>query len=373
MMRKITSNIRFAIRVSSVIVLAIILSGGAIWSTVHAAALTAKSDTMSNLNDSGAGDEKSDHAIQFVTPTGVASGETIVLTLPADFDGENDADGALDFSDVDLLEDTDPDGICDGSAETLVADSATSSEWNAVFSGTENRILTLTSGGASAIIAAGSEVCLQIGENATGGATNSQYINPTTTGSKTITLSVGDGADTGDILVNILDDSQVAVTAVVDESLTFTISANSVEFGTLTAADDFFANDSGGSATEVEAHTIVVGTNAASGYAMTINGVTLTSGANTIDAIGSSNTASTPGTEQFGLRIDESGGIGAVSAPYADAGFALDTAAFPDTIATASGPSANTTYSVRYVANITSDTPAGAYASTLTYIATANF
>src|SRR3989344_5839422 len=119
----------------------------------RAAALTSKSDTMSNLNDSGAGDVKSDHAIQFATPTGVSSGQTIVITLPSDFDGSNDAQGALDFNDVDLAEDTTPDAVCDGTDETLVASGATASQWNAVFSGTENRILTFTSGGTSATIA----------------------------------------------------------------------------------------------------------------------------------------------------------------------------------------------------------------------------
>jgi hypothetical protein len=106
---------------------------------------------------------------------------------------------------------------------------------------------------------------------------------------------------------------------------------------------------------------------------MTVNGATLTSGANTITAIGSSNTASSAGTEQFGLRMSASGGSGTVSVPYAASGFAFDTAAFPDQVASASGSSANTTYSVRYLGNITAQTEAGAYTATLTYVATANF
>src|SRR3989344_2170322 len=145
----------------------------------NAAALTSKSDAMSRLEVSVADSPLSDHAIQFTTPTGVASTQTIVITFPSDFDGSNDGQGALDFSDVDLLEDTTPDAVCDGTAETLVTSGPTSSEWSAVFSGTENRVLTFTSGGASAIIAAASQVCVKIGENATGGAANSQYINPT--------------------------------------------------------------------------------------------------------------------------------------------------------------------------------------------------
>ena len=106
---------------------------------------------------------------------------------------------------------------------------------------------------------------------------------------------------------------------------------------------------------------------------MTVGGSTLTSGANTITAIGASNTSSSVGTEQFGLRMTAAGGSGTVSAPYAAAGFAFDSGAFPDAIATASGASANTTYSARYIANITASTEAGSYTGAVTYVATANF
>lgn len=340
----------------------------------HAAALTNKVDTMSRLRDSSTGDVLSDHAIQFRTPTGVASTQTIVVTFPSDFDGSSDPQGALDFNDVDLFEDTTPDGVCDGTAETLVASGASSSQWNAVFSATENRTLTFTSGGASATIAAASEVCIMIGENATGGSGNSQYANPTTAGTKTITLTAGP-SDSGELLVSIETDDRVVVSAVVDEALSFSISDSTIGFGTLDSADDRFATgDGNGSSTDsAAAHTIIAGTNAANGYAITVNGSTLTSGANTITAIGASNTASATGTEQFGIRADASGGSGAVSAPYAASGFALDTAAFPDQIAAASGASADTTYSLRYLANITSATEAGSYTATLTYIGTANF
>lgn len=363
-------------KISILVLLATIFSLNNFWyvPVVQAAALTSKKDTMSRLILSSPSDVKSNHAIEFTTPTGVASTQTIVVTFPSDFDGSNDGDGALDFNDVDLSEDTTPDSTCDGTAETLVASAPSASQWSAVFSGTENRTLTFTSGGASAIIAAASQVCILIGENATGGSGNSQYINPTTTGSKTITLSVGSGADTGDIVVNILTDDQVAVTATVDESLTFSISDPSIGFGTLTSADDFFATgDTNGSATETEAHTIIVGTNATNGYTLTVNGATLTAGTPTITAIGATNTASSAGTEQFGLRATASGGSGTVSAPYAAAGFAFDTAAFPDEIAAATGASANTTYSLRYLGNISSNTEAGSYSATLTYVASANF
>lgn len=324
--------------------------------TAHAAALTSKSDVMSSQKVS----TLSSHVIKFTTPTGAADNtDTIIITFPADFNFTSKTIGTVTFTH----------GATTGaeSTETL-ATSPSATAWGAVFSGTQNRILTLTAptdGVGTAAVAASDKVII------TYDSTNST--NPSSATSYTISIS-GTFGDTGDIVVNILTDDQVAVSATVDESLTFTISDNSIGFGTLTAADDFFATgDTNGSATETEAHTLVVGTNAANGYTMTVNGATLTSGANTITAIGSSNTASSAGTEQFGLRMTASGGSGAVTAPYAAAGFALDTAAFPDQVASASGTSANTTYSVRYVGNITASTEAGAYTSTLTYVATANF
>lgn len=158
------------------------------------------------------------------------------------------------------------------------------------------------------------------------------------------------------------------------QTLTFSISDNSVEFGTLASGDDFFADTSGGNATEVEAHTITASTNASDGYIITLNGTTLTSGEDTISAIGSTNTASNPGTEQFGLRMTASGGDGTVSAPYADSGFAFDINNFPDEVASdANGDDVATTYSVRYLGNISADTSAGSYSAVLTYIITAGF
>ena len=158
-------------------------------------------------------------------------------------------------------------------------------------------------------------------------------------------------------------------------TLTFSISDNTIGFGTLDSGNARFANGAGtGSGTEVEAHTLTASTNATNGYTITVNGSTLTSGSDTVTAIGSSNTASSPGTEQFGLRMTATGGNGAVSAPYAAAGFALDTAAFPDQIASdPDGDDVSTTYSVRYLANITAQTEAGSYISTLTYIVTGTF
>ena len=161
------------------------------------------------------------------------------------------------------------------------------------------------------------------------------------------------------------------------QTLTFSISANTIAFGTLNSAAARFANTTTGSASEVEAHTLSVSTNAASGYTVTIKGATLThtNPVFTITAIGGTNTASSPGSEQFGLRMTATGGIGTVTSPYAASGFAYaGTAATPSQIASAtSGDGVTTTYSARYLANIANTTEAGSYSATLTYVATGNF
>lgn len=345
----------------------------------QAAALTSKSDAMSRLEVSVADSPKSDHAIQLTTPTGVASAQTIVITFPADFDGANDSQGALDFNDVDLFEDTTPDAVCDGTAETLVASAPATTEWSAVFSGTEGRTLTFTSGGASAIIAAASQVCVKIGENATGGAANSQYINPSTIGSKTITLSVGSGADTGDIVVNIITDDSVAVSGTVAETMTFTIGDISIGFGTLTSANARFASgDGNGTAgpTSASAHTMTMATNAASGYNINYNGATLASGGNTITvATITGDEDGVPASEQFAIGFTTNGNATIVSAynqvtPTFNYSFVASTETL---IISETVPTATETFSAFYLANITGATEAGSYTTAITYTATANF
>jgi hypothetical protein len=326
------------------------------FTVAEAASITSASDTMSSLTVSAT----STHTIRFTTPTGANNNtDTIIITFPSDFNFTSKTIGTVTFTH----------GASTGleSTETLAAaPSATS--WGAVFSGAQNRILTLTApsdGTGAAVLAPNDKVIITYD--------SSNSINPSTPGSYVTTIS-GTFGDSGDITVNILTSNQVDITATVPQSLTFSISDTSISFGSLTAvAARYASGTASGDTSEVEAHNVIVGTNAANGYTMTVGGSTLTSGANTITAIGAANTASSVGTEQFGLRMTASGGSGTVSAPYAASGFAFDSGAFPDTIATASGASANTTYSARYIANITASTEAGSYTGSVTYVATANF
>lgn len=160
-------------------------------------------------------------------------------------------------------------------------------------------------------------------------------------------------------------------------SLTFAIDDTTIGFGTLSSSAATYANGNRtGSATEVEAHKITVLTNATSGYVVTIDApgsLKMVGDTPTITYIGGTNTASSPGTEQFGMRMTVSSGNGTVSAPYAASGFAYDLSNFPDEIATGAGDSTSDIFSVRYLANIATTTESGDYRSIITYIATGTF
>lgn len=326
--------------------------------TLVAASLTGLSNTQSSLKVSNT----SSHVIKFTTPSGTATSTgTITITFPSDFNFTSKTIGTVTFTH----------GASTGleSTETLAA-APSASAWGAVFSGTQNRILTLTAptdGIGSAVLAAGDKVIITY--------SSANSINPTTATTTGSVISIGGTfGDLGTITTNVLTDDQVLITATVPQTLTFTISDNSIGFGTLlSSAARYATGDTLGTTTEAEAHNLTVGTNAQNGYTLTATGTTLTYGSSTITAIGAANTASSAGTEQFGLRFTATGGSGAVTAPYAAAGFAFDTAAFPSQVASASGSTVTTTYSARYLANIASNTEAGIYSSTITYIATANF
>lgn len=163
---------------------------------------------------------------------------------------------------------------------------------------------------------------------------------------------------------------QITVTASVDETLSFTLSSATVALGTLTAS-------STGSGTS----TMSASTNAGTGYVITVNGSTLTSGADTITAL-NAQTASSQGTEQFGINLRDNatpnvgsdvsgGGSGAVAANYNTA----DQYRFVsgDTVASAAAATLSNTYTVSYISNISATTEPGSYSTALTYIMSATF
>ena len=169
--------------------------------------------------------------------------------------------------------------------------------------------------------------------------------------------------------------NKICGTANGTQSLVFSISDNTIGFGNLlSVATRYATGDTLGSGTDTtDAHTLSAGTNTTGGYYITLQGTTLTSGADTITALGGTATASSIGSKQFGLRLVLNSGTGTTSSPYNTANWAFDTATFPDTIASGSGDNSTSIFGMRYVGNISASTPPGSYSSVLTYVMTAGF
>jgi len=161
------------------------------------------------------------------------------------------------------------------------------------------------------------------------------------------------------------------------QSLTFSISQNSVSFGNLSAGAASYATTTGSNGSDTIAHTLTVATNAVNGYNLTVQGATLTSlqnPAKTIAAITGSPAASSVGTPQFGLYATSTSGTVITNyAGLANKFYYGATGTTADTLATNAAATAGDTYNVHYLANIGTATPAGSYATSLVYVATANF
>jgi len=174
---------------------------------------------------------------------------------------------------------------------------------------------------------------------------------------------------------------QVTVNANVDETLTFTLA---------TASINLSPNPLTSSTTGSGVSTMTAATNAANGYTISYSGNTLTSGTSTLTAMagGASQTGNGTGNSQFGINLmlnttpavgaNVTTGTGAIGVAKSGSGYETANsfkfvAGSAQDIATASGPSNPNTFTTSYIANIASTTPAGAYTSTLTYVATANF
>ena len=331
--------------------------------TAMAASLTDLSDNMSRLEEN----TLSNHDIRFVTPSGV---QTSGITIRLELDGFSL--GTFNFANVDLAYSASGDCVAFGTpVELTLAASAGAGTWG-VAQGSPYITFTSPTDATTDEIPDGACVQVQFGTNATGPGTN--WITNGTAATDHNIIIDGTFGDTGTINIDVIADDQVLITATVGPSITFTISDNTIGFGPLNSgAARYATGDTNGDNSVVDAHSLTAQTNATSGYVIYVFGPTLTSGGDTINAIGGSNTASAAGTEQFGVRYDASGGSGTVTAPYAAAGFAYDGISAQDQIASSTVASATTTYDAQYIANIATGTEAGLYSTSLTYTATATF
>ncbi|MFC1651781.1 hypothetical protein ACFL24_01330 [Patescibacteria group bacterium] len=325
--------------------------------TADAAALTALSDTMSRLEKS----IDSNHTIRFTTPTGVDDASaTITVTMPAGF-----TIGSVVFGDIDLSH-----GASTGyeTEETLAA-AASDTEWGAVFAG---QVLTLThpTNAANGDITATDKVIVEIGTNASGGS--NQITNHATAATYTIEIG-GTFGDDGKIAVVILDDDQFTVSADVDPTLTFSLSANATAFGTL----------SDSSVTTSSPNIVLtISTNGDDGYTISILDTGDTSNPGLYSSensfmIGSadysySNSADLSAVAGYGIQ--GSSGDATIASPYnvsSDNVGGYEITA--QTLATYTGVASAHTVTITSKAKVSSVTPAGSYSDTVTTIATGNF
>lgn len=247
----------------------------------EAANVTNVSDTLSDSAPS----VPSNHTITFVTPSGVANGQTITI----DFSDGPFVIGSLGFDDVDITDDT---------TDLTVAAGCGGSE-PVGFSTTSTQIIFEFCAGDGGELPVNGTTTIEIGTNATFGATgNNQLINPTV-GSREINITAGT-LDSGATRVAIV--APVEVTAAVDTLFTFTVAglpgvgnvnqepltgtstATLIEFGTLEA-----------NTASTAAQRLSVATNASYGFVVTVQvDQQLTSGTSDIDGFSNGSYATTP-------------------------------------------------------------------------------
>src|SRR5258708_4009349 len=244
------SLIRKSIIAWAIILSLVISAAGA--RSVQAASLTALSNTMTNQTISAA----SDHTIKFTTPTGVAAGQTITVTFPSGF-----GLSTLVAADFNLLS---------GVSTLTLAGTCTGTTWGVAVA---SQVITFTS--CTGTIAATTVITVKIGVVAGG---THQITNNSSAASYSITIG-GTFGDTGTITIQIVTNSVVAVSATVPQSLTFSISTNSIGFGTLSTSAVTYANAGGtGSSSSVVAPTFAAGKNSSSRNTITAHGTNFTHG-----------------------------------------------------------------------------------------------
>lgn len=192
---------------------------------------------------------------------------------------------------------------------------------------------------------------------------------------------------------------QIVIDGTMPESLVFctgatvgTSLAGVPDCGTVTTGSISFTSLFSPTATASTTSQMAASTNAGSGYVITVNGATLTSGGNTVTAMTTAG-VSNHGNSQFGLNLTtntiDTVPTGIVLTPTSNTtnyrGQPLTDYGTSDTFKFLSGdPVANSgnavlggtdaqIYTVTYIANVPGSLPAGNYSTTLTYICTPTY
>ncbi len=362
---------RLHLGMRALLILSIVaLAGSSLINIRPAKAFTVVSDKVSRSKISTG----ADHTIRFGgAHAGLAAGETITVDL-SNFDTASL--GAFNFQYVDLSVGSvaDCEAAVFGPDETLAA-APSGATWGVSEAG---GVITFTSG--TATIAPNVCVEVEVGHNATAGGVGITWVtNPASAASTLLTIG-GTWGESGTAAVSVTNEDKVTVTATVSESITCDLGTTTAAyFGTLTPTTPRYATSTiGGSATDPAAgsYTISNSTNAINGIRITVNGATLTSGANTISAIGNiAVAASTADSEQFGMYADaDNVDVNEVS-PYSDTttpkfAFVVST---DDLVASSTGPAAVNSLELHLMTRVANNTESGTYSTTLTNICTGNF
>lgn len=353
-------------------------------------------DTLSDSRPATA----ANHTVQFFTPTGVdASSDTITVEFAAS-GHEFTVTSTLDYTDVDLA----AGATCAGAADKTLAGAAGSGVWGVSVSTVTDKItFTAPTDAAGGEITAGYCVVVEVGTNATAGATGDKQITNAVAGVYNVDVA-GTFGDANRTKVAIVDGVSVSVT--VPSLLVFQVlgvagadcpivsainsSATSIDYGTI-AQEDF--NNA--------CQKLRIGTNAADGYVVTVQTAQLlTSGSDTItkgacDGTCSDTTAAawadtvntTTGdtNDGFGYCMKNVLGNGATEADaawgtnYCGAGstyFKTAANAGASEVARAilsSATRALDVANIEYRLNVSPDQPEGTYTTTVVYVATPQF
>lgn len=167
-------------------------------------------------------------------------------------------------------------------------------------------------------------------------------------------------------------------TLVVPQTISFSISDNTIGFSNVTPASPRFATgDAAGSVSNTSAHNLQISTNAPSGYSISYSGTALTGPETITEAVITNDPDGTQNLKQFALSFSTDGGATITGSydhdPTPGNRNWKFTAGANEIIATEGSPTPLQTLNAYYLANITANTSAGAYSGVITYIATANF
>ena len=191
--------------------------------------------------------------------------------------------------------------------------------------------------------------------------------------------------DSGTVAVSTAQ--AITLTGTMDENLVFCVgtSITGTNCGTISGTQVNFGTFSSSTAT-TGTSVMAAGSNATSGYNISVNGTTLTcgtcAGSPTISAL-TTQTASSTGSPQFGFNLKANTNPSSFGAdPSGDAGGTATSNygtqnqyrfVTGDSVASSAGGTNNTAFTSAYIVNVPTKQAAGTYTTTLTYICTANY